>query len=78
MNYISSDAPRLTSAFLNDSTKSSSVTMLHGGSRNEETRSITNRVFNVEQTEETQVRTSIQALDINNNPQDTWGRTDYI
>ncbi len=31
-----------------------SVTLLHGGSRNEETRSITNRVFNVEQTEETQ------------------------
>ncbi len=31
-----------------------SVSVLHGGSRNEETRSITNRVFNVEQTEETQ------------------------
>ncbi len=30
------------------------VTLLHGGSRNEETRSITNRVFNVEQTAETQ------------------------
>ncbi len=30
-----------------------SVTLLQGGSRNEETRSITNRVFNVEQTEET-------------------------
>ncbi len=61
------------------------VCWCHGaarGSRNEETRIITNRVLMNDERRRYRNTwkdvTIYRYLDINNNPQETWGRTDYI
>ncbi len=58
-----------------------SVTLLHGDPGTRRRGYKQTRVFNSEQTEETQEHRSghlYTSVDINNNPQETWGRTDYI
>ncbi len=58
-----------------------SVTLLHGDPGTRRQRYKQTRVFNSEQMEDTQEHRSghlYTSVDINNNPHETWGRTDYI
>ncbi len=67
--------------YSDDNKLSNAVTLLHGDPGTRRRGYKQTRVFNSEQMEETQEHRSghlYTSVGINNNPQETWGRTDYI